>query len=415
MLFENDLGAFEQASGSVLPISYDLSVELFPSKNEVRVRCLIEFETDSDEVSALLDHSFKVSSIKMEGRSQPLSREGDTLRFKTKPGRKHIELEYRGVLNEYLANVVSVDQVELNLNLPWYPLLSLKRLFVATLTIGLPDMAAADSARFELYTQKVGRVSLGNRVELNPAFDICIVGGRDPKGRATEGDVSVISFVSDGDRVSELLKAAKDVRDFNRSLYGPMPTSHLNVFETTRKSLGGYSREGLVCLQSQEGTSIESSTSLLAHEIAHQWWGPGAGVSSLEDWLSEGVATYSQYLYLRGRLGPGESKKYLERNLTKLTTSRGVSIANTVAWKQESFVVSRFGGLFALLEFQRECPGFVTHLGEFFRGHKGTFVSSTDFIEFFSRWIDPPKMKELIRDKNAWSAEEVQDSINSAV
>ena len=36
---------------------------------------------------------------------------------------------------------------------------------------------------------------------------------------------------------------------------------------------------------------------LVAHEMAHQWWGDNVSVSTLQDvWLSEGFATYSEYL-----------------------------------------------------------------------------------------------------------------------
>ena len=35
------------------------------------------------------------------------------------------------------------------------------------------------------------------------------------------------------------------------------------------------------------------------HELAHEWWGDHVGTASFSDvWLSEGFATYSEYLML---------------------------------------------------------------------------------------------------------------------
>ena len=45
-------------------------------------------------------------------------------------------------------------------------------------------------------------------------------------------------------------------------------------------------------------------TTLVAHELAHQWWGNSVTYAKWEDiWLSEGWATYSEQLFIERFLG----------------------------------------------------------------------------------------------------------------
>ncbi len=51
-----------------------------------------------------------------------------------------------------------------------------------------------------------------------------------------------------------------------------------------------------------------SSMSIVAHEIAHQWWGDLITLRSwAHAWMNEGFATYSEYLYCRHELGEDEA------------------------------------------------------------------------------------------------------------
>ncbi|HLI94251.1 MAG TPA: M1 family metallopeptidase [Puia sp.] len=55
--------------------------------------------------------------------------------------------------------------------------------------------------------------------------------------------------------------------------------------------------------------------SLMAHEIAHQWFGDCATESRWQHlWLSEGFATYMTHCYLESRYGPDTLKKGMERD-----------------------------------------------------------------------------------------------------
>lgn len=413
MLFECDLQSFSKASEFVTPLKYSLRATLDPGKSKIDVSCSLLFETKVEQASSILDRSFVVSSLRADGHVQQFTREKDILSYSTRKGKNEIVLDYHGIVDKYLVNIISKEQVELNLYLPWFPLMKLHERFGASYSVNLDGEKASD---FELYTQKIGRVPLGRETNIERAFDICLIGGR-PKGKARRGRLFVISF-SRGD-ASDLEGSANDVLDFLEGLYGRTPWQNLIVLETKRKTGGGYSREGLVCLQDERGpeqrrsenASKRSLSTYLAHEIAHQWW--GTGLYARDDWLSEGLATYSQFLYLHDRFGAEESKRFLKKYLPRLGNCANTTLASAVPWGQESQTVSRLGGLFALLTLQGECHDFALHLKEFLLKRMGSTTSSQDFVEFFSKWVERRKLSGLIENKKVWSTKEIEDLVQS--
>jgi len=53
--------------------------------------------------------------------------------------------------------------------------------------------------------------------------------------------------------------------------------------------------------------------SVIAHEIAHQWWGTGVDVIESSPWSSEGLANYTSYKYIQHKFGDIESQLFLSR------------------------------------------------------------------------------------------------------
>jgi len=70
---------------------------------------------------------------------------------------------------------------------------------------------------------------------------------------------------------------------------------------------------------------------LVAHELAHQWWGDHVTCGSWSDiWLNEGFATYSEYLML-AKLFPGDEKLKLDEIHGSV-----LSISNGSTWVKDS-------------------------------------------------------------------------------
>ncbi len=84
---------------------------------------------------------------------------------------------------------------------------------------------------------------------------------------------------------------------------GPYPYEKLaNVQSKTR--YGGMENAGNIFYAENTVSGDRSQEALIAHEIAHQWFGNSASEANWHHvWLSEGFATYCTDLYFEGRYG----------------------------------------------------------------------------------------------------------------
>ena len=131
----------------------------------------------------------------------------------------------------------------------------------------------------------------------------------------TVDGVPVQSWVYPADRSTgfkDLGQAPSILRFFEENL-GPYPYEKLaNVQSTTR--YGGMENAAAIFYSEDAVADGEDDTPLLAHEIAHQWFGntvTEAGWPHL--WLSEGFATYLTGLYLEHARGEAALSKYMTK------------------------------------------------------------------------------------------------------
>ena len=112
------------------------------------------------------------------------------------------------------------------------------------------------------------------------------------------------------------LKVAKEVVDFFIQFVGDYPFEKLaNVQSTTM--FGGMENAGNIFYDENAVTGKGTMEALIAHEIAHQWFGNSASESDWQHlWLSEGFATYLTDLYWLEKHGNVEFQQRLmnERN-----------------------------------------------------------------------------------------------------
>lgn len=107
---------------------------------------------------------------------------------------------------------------------------------------------------------------------------------------------------------------ALPVLTFMADYIGPYPYSKLaNVQSTTR--YGGMENASNIFYAENSVTGERTSEELIAHEIAHQWFGNSASEASwYHIWLSEGFATYFALLYLEYAHGPDRMAIGLREN-----------------------------------------------------------------------------------------------------
>jgi len=89
----------------------------------------------------------------------------------------------------------------------------------------------------------------------------------------------------------EIKDAVADTLTLYEDTFGPYPLDVLTVVTVEREYSQGLL--GFVTLT----PGVKDVRTLIAHELAHQWWGNQVGLASYRDaWLSEAMATYSAQL-----------------------------------------------------------------------------------------------------------------------
>jgi hypothetical protein len=107
-----------------------------------------------------------------------------------------------------------------------------------------------------------------------------------------------------------VMNAVKDSLAYFEEIYGPYPFDELTVVTASRsfsQSLSGFMTLGDYLLNDagmwNRMFGLEDRRLVIAHEMAHQWWGDHVGWASYRDqWMSEALASYSALLFARERL-----------------------------------------------------------------------------------------------------------------
>ncbi len=108
----------------------------------------------------------------------------------------------------------------------------------------------------------------------------------------------------------EIAEAVAGSLGYYEERFGAYPLDELTVVTTPRDfsqaMLGFVTLSNLMMADLdffQALLGIEDRRTIVAHEIAHQWWGHRVGWASYRDqWLSEALANYSALLYARNKL-----------------------------------------------------------------------------------------------------------------
>ncbi|WPU94282.1 M1 family metallopeptidase [Mucilaginibacter sabulilitoris] len=103
---------------------------------------------------------------------------------------------------------------------------------------------------------------------------------------------------------------AKEILPFFINKVGPY--SYEKLANVQSKTIFGGMENASAIFYFEESVTSPEIEELMAHEIAHQWFGDGASEKSFWHlWLSEGFATYMTNLYLENKYGADTLKKRL--------------------------------------------------------------------------------------------------------
>jgi hypothetical protein len=220
-----------------------------------------------------------------------------------------------------------------------------------------PHVGSIDRAPYDVtfhWSRKLDLVSGGKRVDGgetngtrwerrrvdNPVFGFTFEVGHFRIETARAGHVALqVAFDPESSHLGgggreEVVKTVADALAYFEETFGPYPMDELNVVTVPR----GFSQSvtGLVTLSDLQLVDLgmwnkfyrlADRREVIAHEVAHQWWGDLVGWASYRDqWISEAMASYCARLWAKNRLDP-----HAPRGASPITVGWRLDLAATTA------------------------------------------------------------------------------------
>ncbi len=232
----------------------------------------------------------------------------------------------------------------------------------------------------------------------------------------TVGGIDVWTYVFPGNKeigFSDYAIATKPLK-FYSNIIGPYPYEKLaNVQSKTM--FGGMENAGCIFYSEKTVTGKNSMESLMAHEIAHQWF--GNSVTELDwhhIWLSEGFATYFTAYYMEEQYGKSTMESLMQVSRRRVirafennplpvidtTVSNLMKLLNTNSYQKGAWVLHMLRDEVGDEVF---VSGIKTYYKRFKNGNALTKdfqktmeeVSKRDLGKFFEQWLIQPVLPEL--------------------
>jgi len=183
----------------------------------------------------------------------------------------------------------------------------------------------------------------------------------------------------------------------------------------SKTTFGGLENANTIFYFENSVTGTRRSESLLAHEIAHQWFGNYATEKSFAHlWLSEGFATYMTILYMENKYGKDTAIHMLKQDREEAiafaknnpglpvvnTTSDYMSLLNPNSYQKGGWVLHMLRRQFGDSIFWK---GIQTYYATYGGKTAGTDdlrkifeqVSGKNLEKFFQQWLYDPGIPEL--------------------
>ena len=222
------------------------------------------------------------------------------------------------------------------------------------------------------------------------------------------GNIPVYSWVypENKDKGFYDYEMAKDILPFFINSVGPYGYKKLaNVQSKTR--FGGLENANTIFYSENSVSGTRKSEGLLAHEIAHQWFGNMATEKTFGHlWLSEGFATYFTILYFENKYGKDTAIKMLKEDRDQIIAYSKESNKAIVDTGQTDFMkllnvnsYQKGGWILHMLRSQLGDSVFWRSIRKYYATYAGGIadtrdlqkvfetVSGKNLSQFFDQWL----------------------------
>jgi aminopeptidase N len=219
------------------------------------------------------------------------------------------------------------------------------------------------------------------------------------------GDVKIRHYVIEGDfDFSDELAATEDMLQYYSGLIGPYPFDEFGfIVVLTNNDNESFGMEDQTLVMISRDQMLGTPAYVLAHEMAHQWFGDSVSLASWNDvWLKEGLATYLGLMWLDHQ-GLADLSTQLNELEDYLITS-GYMLPQPLnmpspddMYGQNTYFKSAW--VFHMLRQQMGDENFTRFLQEYYQRYAGGNASTTDVQQiaeeisgqdlnaFFQEWV----------------------------
>jgi aminopeptidase N len=233
-------------------------------------------------------------------------------------------------------------------------------------------------------------------------------------GAADGIPLSAWVFPEDAPRAARRLARSALVLERFSELVAPFPYEKLAHVQAST-AFGAVEYASAVFYSERQFQGEDASDGVVAHELAHQWWGDSVTPADWDDvWLSEGFATYFHGLFVEALGGPAALREHMARAAQAVREADAKAPGAVVdpavtepAAKLSASTYQKGAWVLHMLRRRLGDDAFFRGLREFYRLHAGGNATTDDLRRvleaatgrplegFFRQWLYRPGMPDL--------------------
>ena len=187
--------------------------------------------------------------------------------------------------------------------------------------------------------------------------------------------------------------------------FGPYPFSSYSVVVTADELEIPLEAQGLAVFGRNHIDGAHGSDRLIAHELAHQWFGNSLTITRWRDiWLHEGFACYSEWLWAEESGGPAIGTSAAEHYRLIDALPQDIVVGDPGPGAMFDDRIYKRGALAVhAVRVQLGDRRFFEALRAFVAAHRHAGISAAGFVSFFAGYADDGVIEQLV-DRWVFSA-----------
>lgn len=334
------LGESEEIISGIELSKINPEVHFYPEKEEMKVKVSYEFTNKSkvDYIKFSTNEGLKITKVTVNKRSaQYKRRDGSNIIYLNIPKADNIQIKffYEGSIkydaSMGYAGYISSDSIYLLENSNWIftPLTETKQMIESTGYFVAPkDLCLVTPGKLIDVIEEKDYKKWSYTLK-SPSTDLGVFAGIYNKKELRVDNTTVEFYYSPRHEnyinQRNIEKYLKNIIHFYNKNFGEYFTNGfpLKIVETSVYKPGGHSSINIVTfaeyilnrevklstkvnginLLDESDFTFLHDIEIIAHEIAHQWWGTGVDATGDIPWSNEGLANYSAYKYIENEFG----------------------------------------------------------------------------------------------------------------